>query len=135
MTRINLVPPSELSDQHLVAEYREIFMVGSSLQRSLLSKNWQRTLQSLPSKFTLNTGHVKFFYNKGMYLSKRYNDLVAEMKSRGMKPDPDRTFKESQWPLELYNDWQPREVDLNIVRARIAEKINQKPHWYRFPKK
>jgi hypothetical protein len=25
MTRINLVPPEELSDQHLIAEYREMF--------------------------------------------------------------------------------------------------------------
>ena len=40
MTRINLVNPRELSDQHLVAEYREIFMVGSSLQRSIKSKKW-----------------------------------------------------------------------------------------------
>ena len=43
MTRINLVPPEELSDQHLIAEYREIFMVGSSLQRSLKSPNWKKT--------------------------------------------------------------------------------------------
>ena len=43
MTRINLVNPRELSDQHLVAEYREIFMVGSSLQRSIKSKNWLKT--------------------------------------------------------------------------------------------
>jgi deoxyribonuclease (pyrimidine dimer) len=48
MTRINLVPPEELSDQHLVAEYREIFMVGSSLQRSLKSPNWKKQkIQSL----------------------------------------------------------------------------------------
>ena len=29
MTRINIIHPNELTDQHLVAEYREIFMVGS----------------------------------------------------------------------------------------------------------
>ena len=40
MTRINLVPTEELADQHLVAEYRELFMVGSSLQRSLRSPRW-----------------------------------------------------------------------------------------------
>ena len=39
MTRINLVPPSELTDQHLIAEYREIFMVAGSLRRTLLSKD------------------------------------------------------------------------------------------------
>ena len=72
MTRINLVEPGELSNQHLVAEYREIFMVGSALQRSLKSKNWKKIKQNLPKEFTLNVGHVKFFYNKGKYLYKRY---------------------------------------------------------------
>ena len=48
MTRINLVPITELSDQHLVAEYREIFMVGPSLQRSLKSPNWNKTKETLP---------------------------------------------------------------------------------------
>ncbi len=48
MTRINLVQPDELSNQHLVAEYREIFMVGSALQRSLKSPNWNKTKQTLP---------------------------------------------------------------------------------------
>ena len=33
MTRINIIPTEELADQHLVAEYRELFMVGSALQR------------------------------------------------------------------------------------------------------
>ena len=51
MTRINLVPPEELSDQHLVAEYREIFMVGSSLQRSLRSPNWEKTKKWYPDAF------------------------------------------------------------------------------------
>ena len=69
MTRINIVHPSELTDQHLIAEYREIFMVGSSLQRSIKSKNWNP--KDIPIKFTLNTGHVKFFYDKGKYLFKR----------------------------------------------------------------
>jgi len=76
MTRINLVKPSELSDQHLVAEYREIFMVGSALQRSIKSKNWKRTKEQLPKDFTLNVGHVKFFYNKGKYLNR--NKKIAK---------------------------------------------------------
>ena len=78
MTRINLVKVQELTDQHLVAEYREIFMVGSALQRSLKSPNWEKTKKSLPVEFTLNGGHVKFFYNKGKYLHKRY--LGSSMK-------------------------------------------------------
>ena len=134
MTRINLVDPSELSDQHLVAEYREIFMVGSSLQRSLKSKNWEKTLANIPKKYTLNKGHVTFFYNKGKYLYKRYEILIEEMKNRGMNPDSERKFKTEQWPDELFNDWEPEPDDYKVIRARIKEKIEMKPDWYRFTK-
>ena len=129
MTRINIINPSELTDQHLVAEYRELFMVGSSLQRSLKSPNWD--VNNIPKKFTLNKGHVMFFYDKGKYLSKRYDDLRLEMKNRGMKPDETRIFKREQWPDELYNDWTPTVEDQNIIRKRIEERILQKPNWYR----
>ena len=132
MTRINLIKPSELSDQHLIAEYREIFMVGSALPRSLNSKNWKRTKENLPKEFTLNTGHVKFFYNKGRYLHKRYLTLIEEMQNRGMNPNLERQFKKEQWPSKFYKDWEPKEKDIQLIRKRIEEKINQKPTWYRW---
>ena len=132
MTRINLVDPKELSDQHLIAEYREIFMVGSSLQRSMKSKSWSKTIKNIPKDFTLNKGHVTFFYNKGKYLDKRYTKLINEMKRRGMKPDPKRIFKKNQWPINLYKDWKPKNKDLKIIRKRISEKIALKPNWYRY---
>ena len=132
MTRINIVPTKELADQHLVAEYRELFMVGSALARTLKSPNKDKSLSSIPEKFTLNTGHVKFFYNKGRYLHKRYDELVEEMKRRGMNPDPERVFKRDQWPDELYQDWQPDDQELAIVRQRIQERIDAKPDWYRW---
>tara|TARA_Y100001970_G_C14152061_1_gene813289 strand:- start:194 stop:595 length:402 start_codon:yes stop_codon:yes gene_type:complete len=132
MTRINLVEPEELSNQHLVAEYREIFMVGSALQRSLKSKQWTKTQNELPSEFTLNKGHVKFFYNKGAYLHKRYKSIVKEMQRRGMNPDPNRKFKVNQFPKEYYNNWEPNKEDLHIIRKRIEEKIAIKPHWYKW---
>ena len=132
MTRINLVPPEELSDQHLVAEYREIFMVGSSLQRSLRSPNWEKTKKSIPKQFTLNKGHVKFFYDKGKYLSERYDELIKEMKRRQMSPDPLRIFKKEQWPDELFNSWKPSDYDLKVIRKRITTKINLKPDWYKW---
>ena len=135
MTRINLISPNELSDQHLVAEYREIFMVGSALQRSIRSKSWEQTKESLPKEFTLNIGHVKFFYNKGEYLYKRYLALIFEMQSRGMNPNPKRKFKKEQWPNDLYKDWEPKPKDIQLVRKRIKDKINQKPTWYRWTKK
>ena len=135
MTRINLVAPSELSDQHLVAEYREIFMVGAALQRSIKSINWESTKRNLPKEFTLNIGHVKFFYNKGKYLHNRYLALINEMMIRGMNPNPKRKFKKEQWPKEFYQDWEPESKDIKLIRERIKDKINQKPSWYRWTNK
>ena len=91
MTRINLIKPSELSDQHLIAEYREIFMVGSALQRSLKSKKWNTTKLNLPNEFTLNIGHVKFFYNKGKYLHKRYLKIIKDLleKNKNLQDEVD----------------------------------------------
>ena len=91
MTRINIINVEDLTDQHLIAEYREIFMIGPALQRSLNSKNWDP--ESIPDEYCLGKGHVKFFYNKGQYLHKRYLLLINEMKKRGMNPDSNRVFK------------------------------------------
>ena len=131
MTRINLVDPKELSDQHLVAEYREIFMVGGSLKRTLVSKNGYQE-SKVPKQYTLNAGHVYFFYNKGKYLDNRYQQLIKEMKKRGFNPDKSRTFpKEIFIENGLYNDWIPNSNDYKLIRKRIESKIEMKPNWYR----
>tara|TARA_R110000744_G_scaffold325994_1_gene431800 strand:+ start:118 stop:531 length:414 start_codon:yes stop_codon:yes gene_type:complete len=133
MTRINIISPSELTDQHLIAEYREITMVPGSLKRTLSSKVGLRR-ERIGSRFTLNTGHVYFFYDKGLYLNKRYKELVDEMKDRGFNPDPNRRFPKEVFPPELYNDWMPSLEEQLIVRQRIAERIASKPEWYRHTK-
>ena len=131
MTRINIVEPSELTDQHLIAEYREITMVPGSLRRTLVSKiGYQES--KVPKQYTLNDGHVYFFYNKGLYLYKRYRQLVIEMKRRGFNPDKNRKFpKDIFIDNNLYNDWTPTIEDYIIIRQRIAERISSKPNWYR----
>ncbi|MDC0145118.1 pyrimidine dimer DNA glycosylase/endonuclease V [bacterium] len=135
MTRINLIEPSELTDQHLIAEYREIFMVGGSLKRTLVSKSGYQE-SKVPKQYTLNAGHVYFFYNKGKYLDKRYKELIDEMKRRGFKPDKTRIFpKEIFTENGLYNDWIPNPEDYKLIRQRIEEKIAMKPEWYRKTKK
>lgn len=154
MTRINLVPPSELYDQHLFAEFREIKMVPKSLRRSLqaeVSKVYKsgdylfagdaqqkalaNLLKRIPKAFTLNTGHVSFFYDKGLYLQQRYSDLRRELERRGINYDrnslldPDRTFALDQ---RLRGDYVPTAEALVIIRTRIAEKVALKPEWYRY---
>lgn len=129
MTRINLVPPSELYDQHLVAEYREFLMVPASLKRSLASPNFDEN--KLPKTFVLNKGHVSFFYTRGLFLLNRYTLLVDEMLKRGMHPNPDRKFPIDVFPKKYQNDWIPDEKDINISRQRIMLRVAEKPSWYR----
>lgn len=130
MTRINLVDPQELYDQHLIAERREIRLLCANLLRSLKSK---RGIQEsrIPKQFTLNNGHCLFFYNKGRYLHKRHQQLTEEMIKRGFEPNLSLSFPRENWPDHLYNDWEPSECDKNIVRERINLRLSQRPGWYR----
>ena len=134
MTRINIVEPSELTDQHLIAEYREIFMIAGSLKRTLMSKSGYDK-SKVPKKYTLNKGHVYFFYNKGKYLNNRYQKLILELKKRGFNLSKDRFFpKEIFINNNLYNDWKPSLDDYIIIRERIKNKISMKPEWYTLTK-
>ena len=130
MTRINIIPVSELTDQHLIAEYREITMVPAALTRTLNSKSGF-IKKKIPDRFTLNTGHVYFFYDKGLYLYNRYDNIVEEMILRGFNPDVKRLFPKGIFPSELFNDWTPNIEDQELVRDRIKEKIAMKSNWYR----
>lgn len=129
MTRINLVDPSELMDQHLIAEYREIRLLCAGLKRTLNSK-YGFVISKVPRQFTLNSGHMYFFYNKGLYIHKRYEALKEEMRHRNFEPR--HPFPIDIWPKYLYNDWEPSEQDKNIVRERISFRISQRPNWYRY---
>ena len=131
MTRINIIEPSELTDQHLIAEYREIFMVGGSLRRTLKSKNGYQE-SKVPKNFTLNNGHVYFFYNKGKYLHERYLQIIEEMRKRGFNPDSKRVFPTEVFKDNgLYKDSLPTIQDQKIIRERISKRISEKPDWYR----
>ena len=92
MTRINIIHVKELYDQHLIAEYREILMVPAALNRTLKSKNGL-IKSRIAKSYTLNAGHVYFFYDKGKYLHKRYKDLINEMINRGFNPNLNRKFQ------------------------------------------
>ena len=137
MTRINLVSPEELTDQHLMAEWREIKMVPAALRRSLRTQTVQTVFKKIPREFTLNKGHVTFFYNKIDYLKERYKALTKELFIRKFNissPDIDTIFDEGI-PTVFKGNWQPNDRDLQIIRQRIDEKIAMKRHWYKYNRK
>jgi len=135
MTRINLVPPSELADQHLFAEFREIKMVPKALARSITAHGLDEVLRQVPTEFVLGAGHVRFFYNKGAYLAARFEALRVELRRRGIQfneasaLDPDAVFSVD---AVLRQDYTPTSAALALVRQRIAERIAARPHWYRY---
>jgi deoxyribonuclease (pyrimidine dimer) len=133
MTRINAdYELKKLMDQHLMAEYRELPMVIAALKRSLRTQPVNTVLIKIPNSFTLNSGHVTFFYNKLTFLSKRYDRLVIELKERGYKLDSERKLDFTGIPEVFFRDWQARDKDNLLVEARINEKIQMKPQWYKY---
>lgn len=127
MTRINVVPVTELTDQHLMAEYRELPMVPAAARRSNPANHKPTNV------YTLNKGHVMFFYNKKKYLLNRWLDLIAELYDRGFNIDP--AARTVHWPaLDKFPqvDWQPDAHAVSVNKQRLEERIGQKPHWYRY---
>lgn len=130
MTRINVIDPVVLTDAHLMAEYRELPMVMASLRRSLASKNG---IKHIPPEYTLNRGHVSFFYDKGRFLYDRYQALKVELRARSYNISEARVadffvFIEN----DLMGDWNPTETALVINAERVSTRIQQKVHWYRY---
>ena len=119
MTRINTgIKPSLLCNQHLLAEHREIKRIPNQISKGKF------TLNGIPSEFKLGSGHVKFFYDKLLYLKKRYEDLYSECLNRGLNV----TYYGEAWndlPKELMNDYQPTERDRLILVERINERLTK----------
>lgn len=128
MTRINCIPPEFLLDQHLLAEYVETAMALASLRRS------KATGKPLPKRdhYTLNAGHVIFFYDKGKFLKRRYESLKVELLSRNFSLDESRHMEWDAYSPELMYDWEPTERDQLINVERILVRVNKKPDWYRY---
>ena len=131
MTRINAgINPKLLHRLHLIAEYREITMVPAALKRSLRTKDKKNILDSVPEKFTLNSGHVRFFYDKILFLFYRFHILCDELQLRGYKANINRDEALNGFPKEFYKNWIPTEEDNALVWERINLRISEKPHLY-----
>lgn len=123
MTRINLVPPKSLTTKHLVAEYREIMRLPGYRARSIARGNF--SISEIPKKFTLGKGHVKFFYDKSLFLSKRFDELVEEMKARGIVVNfASMADMFISTDSRFNKDYFPTEEDIKISENRIKERLN-----------
>lgn len=116
MARINLVPPAELCDQHLLAEHRELTRIPNAVAKGKFH------LKGQPTEYKLGEGHVRFFFNKMAFLKKRYDLLHAECKARGFNV---QYIWNENLPQEaaLWLDYEPTEHALALNRERLRTRM------------
>lgn len=133
MTRINsAIPPKYLTDEHLLAEHREIKRLPYNLQQAIKSGN----IKKVPNKFTLGKGHVLFFVNKQRFLLSRYWEILGEASNRGFNVINYYT----NWfgiDNEYWQDYKPTKEEEQLLIERISERIMNSPkkvwHYYGKP--
>lgn len=132
MTRINVIPVKELANQHLMAEWREIFHVHARLGESINSKNGL-DFNKIPNKYTFGSGHIYFFYNKLSYLLDRHSEVYRELLRRNYNVQ----FR--QYPVDNFMlikdklvNYKPSEEDIKVNYERVSARLAQKPDWYKF---
>ena len=117
MTRINVgVLPIELPSKLLLAEHREITRIPNAIKSGKANLS-----QILPDKFTLNAGHVKFFYKRCTYLKNRYIALYCECVKRGFNIT-DKSTAFDDLPQESLGDYEPSPEDRQLIVDRIESK-------------
>lgn len=132
MTRINTIDPSLLTNEHLIAELRELPRVPNSIAEGKAKLD----PKAIPETFRLGEGHVKFFYNKLAWLQARHTALRAEYFKRTGKEFSiliDWSWLDnSLLKTALFNDWSPVSRDHTISIARIKERLDLRKRAYHF---
>lgn len=127
MTRINCVPPSELTTPHLIAEYRELPRIFG-LVRAAIERGEKPDDVRNPAEYRLGQGHVRFFYPRLGYLARRQKELIDEMLSRGFSPSfTDPAGLLTGIPVEWHGEWTPPAAATALNRGRIAERLKPGP--------
>ena len=133
MTRINsAISVENLTDEHLLAEHREIKRIPDYFLKALKSG----ALNRIPKDFCLGTGHVTFFLDKQLFCLIRYNQIHNECSRRGFKVE---YYAENWLKLEnlmrkhnCWNDYMPTGEERKLLQSRICERINTsaKPNFH-----
>lgn len=136
MTRVNAhMKPHILTDQHLLAEHREIVRLAK------LGKDyWARDAKKrskIPQQFVLGKGHVNYFYDKLDFVQARYEALYAECTERGF----DVTYMGDAFddlPAESVGNYSPTEQEVDRTKLmlflRITKRLKQSTQTPRYMK-
>ena len=129
MTRINsAIPVRCLTDEHLLAEHREIKRLPYCLDKAIKSGS----IRKIPHKFKLGSGHVLFFLDKQCFVHSRYLEIHNELIKRGFNT----TDFSDNWNVLMsgyyWNDYEPTDEEYQLLIERITERINNstKKSWH-----
>lgn len=133
MTRINsAIPVEHLTDEHLLAEHREIKRLPAALSKA------DRSKIKIPEKFCLGTGHVKFFFNKMSFVFNRYLMLYKECKRRSFNVQyyGDNWFLDDDIFKSFWHGYTPTKEEKQLLITRITERItnSKKPYFHYYGK-
>lgn len=107
MTRINTTGSQYLTDEHLLAEWRELPRVFHLAIDD----------RPLPPAYTLGAGHMRFFLARLGWLGRRHAALTAELERRGYTLAP-------RDPLPTDGgDWEPTPADVAVNVGRLIERL------------
>ena len=134
MTRVNFgVSVRRLTDEHLLAEHREIKRIPGAYLTALRSGSIDKT----PKKFCLGRGHILFFIDKPGYTLRRYMQIYRECLRRGF----DVQSYAGNW--SCYSEGanlktvRATDADRAMLITRISERIKSSPkrtfHYYGEP--
>ena len=127
MTRVNVIPVYELSDQHLIAEYREL---PRTIKQDI-------NVTNASNSYILGTGHMRWACNHQQYTFRRFIEICKEMHFRGFKTnfDPKTLLPYLEKCPDKYNEYTVSAKDIELNRARIRDKYNQQPNLYRWTRR
>lgn len=77
------------------------------------------------SKYVMGEGHVRFFYDKILYLKKRYAELLEETQARGFHAT-DEWPHHLVFPAWLNNDYEPDMDAILLNLTRLTHKFQYK---------
>lgn len=129
MTRINVISVKELSNQWLLAEYREL---PRCIKQNISIKN-------APKVYCLGNGHMKWARCHIMFLLLRYKEICEEMLYRNFKIN--YSYQDLlNWAYtnidnNLFCEYIPTKDDINLNQQRLIEKYNIKPEFYKWTKR
>lgn len=131
MTRINVIPVSELSDEHLGAEFYELPRALTKIEARYKKG---KVLPKIPPNYRMGAGHETFFFDKMLFLKVRFLCLYDECIKRKRNIDTKKADRviarfdriKRNWPQV----WNYYTADKTALRINLIRLIDKDPMFY-----